>query len=160
MTATEATLRADRLALVEELTTLAPELGWPEATELADAVVEALAHRVLDLDVEPEAIHVVPVLDAAGRRGGSGDAPVGTEHASCRAAAARLRELAPRLDRAVERYTVPGPGRAWAPALGTTARELADLLDRAAERARTGQVGSSAKAVVLRRLHGLLRGLR
>ena len=87
------------------------------------------------------------------RRSGATDQTVTVDHASCRAAAARLRALSPVLAQAA-------PERAWAGAAGQVMGDLAGLLDRLADLSRTRPLTAADKGVVLRRLHGLARRLR
>jgi hypothetical protein len=130
---------------VEELQPVAPDLGWTEATALVDALVEALAHRLVDLGAGRAEPSPLPVVTGA-----VGGADAEPDHASCRAAAARLRRVAPVL-------LDGGPG--YAGDAGAVMTDLADLLDRLADRTRRGRLQRSDKAVVLRRLHALRRRL-
>lgn len=136
------------LRAVEELHALAPDLGWAEASGLADALVDGLAQRCVDVAAgraEPSTLpHVVGAI-------GGPDRPL--DHASCRAAAARLRALAPALSEG------PDP-TAWAVETGAVMVDLADLLERLAHLARTRSLGAADKGVTLRRLHALQRRLR
>ncbi len=138
--------RAQVLRSVDDLQGAAPDLGWPEATGLVDGLVDALAHLLVD------------VADGAARPGrqplvvgaiGGPERPL--DHASCRAAAATLRRVAPVL--------LDG-GPSWAAAGADVALELADLLDRTADHARAARVPPGAKSVLLRRLHALQRRLQ
>lgn len=136
------------LRAADELAALTPDLGWGEATGLVDALVDALAHRCVDLAGGREEPTQLPaVLGAIGGVEG----PV--DHASCRAAAARLRALSPVLSGA-------GPEQGWADTAGQVMVDLAELLDRIADLARTRTLTGADKGVVLRRLHGLHRQLR
>lgn len=132
----------------QELEALAPDLGWPEATGLVDGLVDGLAHRCTDLAsgrTEPTALPLV-----VGAIGGP-ERP--TDHASCRAAAARLRVVAATL-----RGSAGDLG--WGVRAADAAAELAELLDHVADRARTTGLRTGDKGVVLRRLHAVQRGLR
>lgn len=138
------------LRAADELTALAPDLGWAEATGLTDALVDALAHRCVDLAADREEPSPLPVV--VGAIGGA-DSPV--DHASCRAAAARLRAVAP----VVQAGSAAG-GPAWAVGTVTVLTDLADLLDHVAGRSRRRPLTLVDKGVVLRRLHGMHRQLR
>jgi hypothetical protein len=138
---------AAALQAADDLTALAPELGWAEATGLTDALIDTLAHRCVDLAAgRPEPTTLPAVLGAIG---GADAAP---DHASCRAAAARLRALAP----AVGQHD----GLAWTAPTADVMLGLADLLDHVAERSRRRPLTLTDKGVVLRRLHALHRQLR
>lgn len=131
-----------------ELEALAPELGWSEATGLVDALVEALAHRCLDVARGRDEPTPLPLV--AGAVGGPDQA---ADHASCRAAAARLRATASTLRQ-------QDPDRVWVVGAAQAAADLAELLDHVADRTRTGGLRPSDKGVVLRRLHAVQRQLR
>lgn len=135
------------LQAADDLTALAPELGWAEATGLADALVDTLAHRCVDVAAGREVPTVLPAVVGA-----IGGADAGVDHASCRAAAARLRAVAPTVAASAE--------LAWAPGTAEVMTELADLLDGVADRARRRPLTLTDKGVVLRRLHALHRRLR
>lgn len=136
-------------AAAEDLQGLAPDLGWAEATALADALVDALAHRCVDVASGRDEPSTLPLV--VGALGGH-DAPV--DHASCRAAAARLRAATRLLGQG-------GHGaHGWAGTAAEVAGDLADLLDQLADRARAGRIRLTDKGVVLRRLHALQRRLR
>lgn len=143
--APDAPLTAALLA-VEDLQGSAADLGWPEVTGLADALVDALSHLLVDL--AGGASRPTPRPLVVGAIGGP---PRPVDHASCRAAAASLRRVAPLL--------LDG-SPAWAPEAGTVAVELADLVDHAADLARSGRLTPAHKGVVLRRLHALQRRLQ
>lgn len=137
---------ARALRAADELSALSPDLGWAEATGLADALVEALAHRCTDVAAGREEPGPLPlVLGAIGGPDGLVD------HASCRAAAARLR---------ASRSVLGGSELVWAQSGAEVAGSFADLLDQLADRARSRPLTRADKAVVLRRLHGLHRQLR
>ncbi|MFK5633014.1 hypothetical protein [Ornithinimicrobium sp. LYQ103] len=142
---TDAPLAAPLLA-VEDLQGSAADLGWPEVTGLADALVDALSHLLVDLaegaKLPTPRPHVVGAIGGPAR-------PV--DHASCRAAAASLRRVAPLL--------LDGDP-AWAPPAGAVAVDLADLVDHTADLARSGRLATAHKGVVLRRLHALQRRLQ
>lgn len=138
--------RGALLRAVEDLQGAAADLGWPEATGLADGLVDALAHLLVDLADGADAPSPQPVVVGA-----IGGAARPVDHASCRAAAATLRRVAP---------VLLGGGPGWAAAGGEVALELADLLDQVADRGRTGRISPSSKGVVLRRLHHLQRRLQ
>lgn len=128
-----------------ELETLAPDVGWAEATGLVDGLVDALAHRCVDLAAgrgEPTPLPLV-----AGAIGGT-DRPA--DHASCRAAAARLRAAAATLRQ-------DGGEHGWALDAARAAGDLAELLDHVADRTRARSLRASDKSVVLRRLHAAHR---
>lgn len=139
---------APALRAVEDLQAVAPDLGWAEANALVDALVDALAHRLVDVAADRD--EPTPLPPVVGAIGGA-DGPV--DHASCRAAAARLRALSPVLAQAA-------PEWAWAGAAGQVMGDLAGLLDRLADLSRTRPLTAADKGVVLRRLHGLARQLR
>lgn len=136
------------LRAADDLTALAPDLGWAEATGLADALVDALAHRCVDLAAGRGQPGPLPLV--VGAIGGT-DAAV--DHASCRASAARLRALAP-----VVAASPDAPS--WAGVTASVMTDLADLLDQVADRSRRGRLTLVDKGVTLRRLHGLHRQLR
>lgn len=138
--------RGEVLRALDDLQGAGPDLGWAEATGLADGLVDALSHLLVDL--ADGAASPTPQPLVVGAIGGQAR-PV--DHASCRAAAASLRRVAPVL--------LEG-GRPWAAAAGEVALELAGLLDQVADRERGGLVSPSTKGVVLRRLHGLQRRLQ
>lgn len=131
-----------------ELETLAPDLGWAEATGLADGLVDVLAHRLTDLGAGRDRPAPLPVV--AGALGGP-DRPA--DHASCRAAAARLRAAATTLRQ-------EGGGRGWVLDAAQAAGDLAELLDHVADRTRAGGLRAADKGVVLRRMHAVQRLLR
>lgn len=136
------------LRVADDLTALAPDLGWTEATALTDALVDALAHRCVDLATDREQPTTLPlVVGAIGGVDGTVD------HASCRAAAARLRALAPVV-------AARSDGPAWASGTASVMTDLADLLDHVAGRARQRPLTLVDKGVTLKRLHGLHRQLR
>lgn len=138
--------RGDVLRAVDDLQGAAADLGWPEATGLADALVDALSHLLVDLADGTSSPSPQPLV--VGAIGGP-DRTV--DHASCRAAAATLRRVAP---------VLAGGGPAWAATAAVVAGELAELFDQVADRGRTGRVPPSHKGVVLRRLHELQRRLQ
>ncbi|WP_151524301.1 hypothetical protein [Serinicoccus kebangsaanensis] len=125
----------------EEVSGLAPDLGWSEASGLTEGLLDALAHLLADIASGRSAPRPQPVV--VGAIGGADRAP---DHAGCRAAAARLRAHAPVVSRRAH------PCAAGAAAVMT---DLADLLDQVADRSRRGALGGSDKGVVLRRLHRL-----
>lgn len=131
-----------------ELEGLTPDLGWAEATGLVDALVDGLTHRCVDLAAGRDEPTALPLV--AGALGGP-DVPV--DHASCRAAAARLRAASATL-------RGEGAGRSWAVGAAEVAEDLAELLDHVADRTRTGRLRPADKGVVLRRLHAAQRLLR
>lgn len=135
------------LRAADDLTALAPDLGWAEATGLVDALIDTLAHRCVDVAAGRSSPTVLPVV--AGAVGGTDGPP---DHASCRAAAARLRALAP----VVGQHTQ----LAWAVGTAAVMSDLADLLDQVADRSRRRPTTPTDKGVVLRRLHGMHRQLR
>lgn len=131
---------------VEDLQGAAPDLGWPEATGLADGLVDALSHLLVDLaDGAPRPSPQPLVVGAIG------GAPHPVDHASCRAAAAALRRATAVLDAGAP---------TWGPQAGQIATALADLLEHAADRERAGRTQPGDKSVLLRRLHELHRRLR
>lgn len=138
------------LRAADDLTSLAPDLGWTEATGLTDALVDALAHRCVDLAADREEPTTLPLV--VGAIGGA-DGPV--DHASCRAAAARLRALVP-----VVEARVASDGPAWGAGTAAVMADLADLLDQVAGRSRQRTLTRVDKGVTLRRLHGMHRQLR
>lgn len=133
------------LAAVDDLQGEGADLGWPEATGLADSLVDALSHLLVDLGAGHSSPTPRPAV--VGAIGG----PAGPlDHASCRTAAAALRRAGGLL--------VEG-GQPWTQEAAAVAMELADLLDRCAELARSGRLPERSKGVVLRRLRGLQRRL-
>ncbi len=138
--------RTAALAALDDLHDAAADLGWDEATGLVDALVDHLAHLLVDLADGATTPTRRPVV--VGAIGGPAR-PV--DHASCRTAAAALR----RVER-VLRAGAPG----WAPAAGDVALDLSELLDQVADRHRTGRLTPSDKSVVLRRVNVLARRLR
>lgn len=138
--------RTRALLAADELQSMAPDLGWSEASSVAQGVLDVLAHRLVDLaDDRPEPT-VLPLV--VGAIGGA-DQPL--DHASCRAAAARLRSQAALLLTSAH---------GWAQTSGTVMVDLADLLDLAADRSRTRVLTRADKGVLLRRLHAMQRALR
>lgn len=138
--------RAAALAAVEDLQGESADLGWPEASSLGDALVDALAHLLVDLAsgaVSPSAQPTVV--------GAIGGMPRSLDHASCRACAGSLRRAASVFTQA---------SAAWAPPAGEVALDLADLLDHAADLERGGRLTLGHKGVVLRKLQSLGRRLR
>lgn len=138
---------AASLRAAEELTSLTPTLGWSEATGMADALVDALAQRLVDLAAGQE--EPTPLALVAGAIGGPDTA---VDHASCRAAAAGLRVGA--------RLPAAHPELPWATGVAEVMTELADLLDHLADLARRRTPTRADKGVVLRRLHALHGRLR
>lgn len=138
--------RSEVLGAVDDLQGAAADLGWPEATGLADALVDALSHLLVDLADGASTPGPRPLV--VGAIGGP-DRPV--DHASCRAAAATLRRVAP---------VLLGGRPAWSAAAGDVALDLAALLDQVADRGRSRRLTTSSKGVVLRRLHALQRRLQ
>lgn len=137
---------ARALLAADELSSLAPDLGWSEVSSLAQGVLDLLAHRLVDLaDDRSEPTAVPPVVGAVGGPDRSLD------HASCRAVAARLRGHAPLL---------LGSDHGWARESGAAMLDLADLLDGAADRFRARALTRADKSVVVRRLHAVQRRLR
>ncbi|HSP59551.1 MAG TPA: hypothetical protein VLO09_00680 [Ornithinimicrobium sp.] len=134
------------LLAVEDLQTATADLGWPEATGLADGLVDALAHLLVDVADGAEQPSPRPTVVGA-----IGGPPRPVDHASCRAAAATLRRVAP---------AFAGAPPSWAAAAGGVCTELADLLDHAADLGRSGRLTLSHKGVVLRRMHALQRRLQ
>lgn len=134
------------LHAVDELAGLAPDLGWSEASGVTEALLDGLAHRLADAATDREEPRPLPLVVGAI---GEPDRP--PDHASCRAASARLRALSPLLT---------ADPRPWASEGGTIMVELGDLLDHLAERTRRAALTGSDKGVVLRRLHALQRRLR
>ena len=137
--------RGEVLRAVDDLQGAAADLGWDEATGLADALVDALSHLLVDLADGSAAPTPQPLV--VGAIGGAARA---VDHASCRAAAATLRRVAP----------VLGDGPPWAAEAAGVALELAELFDKVAEDGRSGRVPPGHKGVVLRRLHALQRRLQ
>ncbi|GGK67316.1 hypothetical protein [Ornithinimicrobium pekingense] len=137
--------RGEVLRAVDDLQGAAADLGWAEATGLADGLVDALSHLLVDLADGSSSPTPQPLV--VGAIGGPAR-PV--DHASCRAAAAALRRVAPVLD----------AGPPWGAEAARVALELADLFDRVADDGRSGRVPPGHKGVVLRRLHGLQRRLQ
>lgn len=147
--ATATTLVRDAaLAAVEDLQRVAPDLGWGEATGLADGVVDALSHLLVDLADGATTPTARPLV--VGAIAGPAAAP---DHASCRSAAATLRRVAPVLRRGAAEL-------AWAAEAGEVALDLAELLDQVADQARSGRLALAHKGVVVRRLHVLQRRLQ
>ena len=138
--------RAEVLGAVDDLQGAGPDLGWPEATGLTDGLVDALSHLLVDLADGAPVPGPRPLV--VGAIGGPGR-PV--DHASCRAAAATLRRVAP---------VLLGGGHAWSVSAGEVALDLGELLDQVADSGRTGRLAPSSKGVVLRRLHALQRRLQ
>lgn len=134
------------LLAVEDLQDATADLGWPEATGLCDGLVDALAHLLVDLADGSELPSPRPTV--VGAIGGP-TRPL--DHASCRAAAAALRRVAP---------TFGAAGPPWAEGAGQVCTDLADLVDRVADLGRSGRLTPSSKGVVLRRLHALQRRLQ
>lgn len=135
-------------AAVEDLQGQAPDLGWPEASSLTDALVDALAHLLVDLGAG--AATPTPRPAVIGALGGS---PGPVDAASCRATAASLRRSGSLLRRsATAQVGWPGPA-------GDVALDLADLLEQVADQSRTGRLGLAHKGPVVRRLHRLHRTL-
>lgn len=133
------------LALVEDLQTATADLGWPEASALADALVDGVCHLLVDLGSGRARPTQHPaVVGAIGGPGGRLD------HASCRVAAASLRRAGAAL---------LGGQPAWAREGGDVALCLADLVERCVERDRAGRLRPTDKGPVLRELHALQRRL-
>jgi hypothetical protein len=135
------------LALVEDLQGTGADLGWPEATGLVDAIVDALCHLLVDLGQGQPSPTPRPAVVGA-----IGGVPRPLDHASCRAASASLRRAGSAL------LGSDGPG--WARDAGEVALDLAALLERCVERDRAGRLRPLSKSVVQRELHGLQRRLR
>lgn len=133
------------LALVEDLQGTTADLGWPEASALADALVDGLSHLLVDLG--SGRARPTPHPAVVGAIGGP---PARLDHASCRVATAALR-------RAGAALLTAGPS--WAHEGGDLALSLADLLERCAERDRRGRLRPADKGPVLRELRGLQRRL-
>lgn len=131
---------------VEELVELAPDLGWSEASGVAEALLDGLAHRMADASTDRQEPRELPLV--VGAIGGPDRVP---DHAACRATSARLRALAPLLS---------DDPRPWVRQGATVMVELGDLLDQLAERTRREALTVPDKGVVLRRLHALQRRLR
>lgn len=146
-TADDAAARTAAVALaqVEDLQAAAADLGWPEATGLADALVDALSHLLVDLGEGRGAPTPRPVV--VGAIGGP-SRPI--DHASCRVATAALRRAG---------STLLDGDPAWSREAGEVALDLADLLEQCAEAARAERVVSADKGALLRRLGGLRRRL-
>jgi hypothetical protein len=138
--------RRDVLRALDDLQGAGADLGWAEATGLADGLVDTLSHLLVDLADGAAIPSPQPLV--VGAIGGEARQ---VDHASCRAAAATLRRVAPVL--------VDG-GPRWAEEAGQVAIQLADLFDQVADRGRSGAVPPSLKGVVLRRLHALGRRLQ
>lgn len=137
------------VAAVEDLQEHGPDLGWPEASSLADALIDTLSHLLVDLAAGAATPSPRPqVIGALGAGEGALDA------ASCRATAASLR----RAGRLMTEAARPG-GSSWAGAAGEVALDLADLLETTAAQGRAGRLAPMHKGPVLRRLHGLRRRL-
>lgn len=134
------------LRAVDEVAGLAPDLGWGEATTVAEALLDQLAHRLADAAAGQDEPTELPLV--VGAIGGADHTP---DHASCRAVAARLRATAPLL---AARHT------GWERQAASTMVQLGELLDQVADRTRRGRISVSDKGIVLRRLHALQRGLR
>ncbi|MGD8150135.1 hypothetical protein [Ornithinimicrobium sp. Y1694] len=139
--------RAASLAVVEDLQSAAADLGWPEVTALADALIDRLCHVVVDLGAGLEQPTQHPAV--AGAIGGP-SRPL--DHASCRSASAALRRTGHRL-------TLDPAASALAATAAQVALDLADLLDQTVDLERSGRLRISHKGVVLRRLHALARQL-
>lgn len=145
VSSTDEVALAVALALVEDLQGTTADLGWPEATALADALVDGLSHVLVDLaSGRPRPTSHPAVVGAVG------GPPAPLEHASCRVATAALRRAGAVLLEA---------GPAWATEGGDVALSLADLVERCAERERAGRLRPTDKGPVLRELRGLQRRL-
>lgn len=133
------------LAAVEDLQGTSADLGWPEATALADALVDTLAHLLVDVGSGRAAPSPRPAVVGA-----IGGPPGSLDHASCRGASAALR-------RAGAALALAGPP--WAAEAADVALDLADLLQTCADQARTGRLRENQKGVVLRALRAQQRRL-
>ena len=139
-------VRAAAAAVVEDLQAQGPDLGWPEASNLVDALVDTLSHLVVDLGAGAEVPSPHPeVIGAVGGVAGPVDAP------SCRTCAASLRRAA---------HLLANEGSAaWPQRAAEVALDLADLLEQCADLARSARLAPTHKAVVIRRLRALQRSL-
>ncbi|WP_298747802.1 hypothetical protein [uncultured Serinicoccus sp.] len=137
---------ATLLRAAEEVSALAPDLGWSEASGLVEALLDGVAHVLADAATDRDRPRPQPLV--VGAIGGTDRLP---DHAGCRAAAGRLRALSGEL--------LPHPAP-WVAEAATVMTELGDLLDRVADRTRSGALTRADKGVVLRRLHGLHRRWR
>ncbi|KUG53660.1 hypothetical protein AVL62_02465 [Serinicoccus chungangensis] len=134
------------LRAAEEVSLLAPDLGWSEASGLVEALLDGVAHVLADAATGLDRPRPQPLV--VGAIGGADRVP---DHAGCRAAAGRLRALAGEV--------LPHPAP-WVTEAAGVMTELGDLLDRVADRTRSGTLTRADKGVVLRRLHGLHRRWR
>lgn len=143
-----ASTRATALAVLEDLQDQGPDLGWAEANNLADALLDHLSHLLVDVAADAHAPSARPeVIGSVGGSDGALDA------ASCRATASSLRRAGAVLVEAA------GPASAWAGGAGEVALDLADLLEHTASSSRQGQLRSHHRGPVVRRLHALHRRL-
>ena len=134
------------LRAAEEISGLAPDLGWAEASGLTEGVLDAVSHLLADAASGRDTPRPQPLV--VGAIGATDRLP---DHAGCRAAAARLRAHTPALgDHPV----------AWVATAAGVLDEVAALLDQVADRTRRGVLGPGDKGVVLRRLHRCQRRLR
>ncbi|ANS78398.1 hypothetical protein SGUI_1002 [Serinicoccus hydrothermalis] len=134
------------LRAAEEISGLAPDLGWAEASGMAEGLLDSVSHLLADAASGRDAPRPQPLV--VGAIGGADRTP---DHAGCRAAAARLRAHAP---------TLADHPRPWVATAAGVLDDLADLLDQVADRTRRGALGRSDKGVVLRRLHRSQQRLR
>lgn len=150
--ATGAVTEAVTAAVVDDLQGQSPDLGWPDASSLVDALVDALSHLLVD--VGEGARTPSPRPEVIGALGG---APGSLDPASCRATAGSLRRAGSTLHEAAR--ADDRDGATWAGRAGDVALDLADLLESLADQARSGRLTPSHKGPVLRRLRGLQREL-
>lgn len=132
-------------ALVDDLQSTAADLGWSQANGLVDALIDNLAHLLVDAAAQrPQPAPHPQVVGAIGGPDGALD------HASCRTAVAALRRSGAAL--------LAGP-TCWAREAGGVALDLADLLEECVEQERRRVVRPGVKGVVVRRLRSLQRRL-
>ncbi|WP_161600196.1 hypothetical protein [Serinicoccus marinus] len=134
------------LRAAEEISGLAPDLGWAEASGLTEGVLDAVSHLLADA--------------ASGR-----DTPRPSRSSSAPS-------VPPTASRTTPAAGLPRHGSEPTPPPWATTRspgsppragvldEVAALLDQVADRTRRGVLGPGDKGVVLRRLHRCQRRLR
>ena len=150
--ATGAVTEAVTAALVDDLQGQSPDLGWPDASSMVDALVDALSHLLVDLGAGAGSPRPRPeVIGALGGAAGPLDP------ASCRATAGSLRRAGATLLAAEAEEAKQAT--AWAGRAGEVALDLADLLDSLVDQARSGRLRPSHKGPVVRRLRSLQRQL-
>ncbi|GAA5161100.1 hypothetical protein [Ornithinimicrobium tianjinense] len=132
-------------ALVDDLQGTAADLGWSQANGLVDALIDSLAHLLVDAAAQRP--QPGPHPQVVGAIGGP-DGPL--DHASCRTASSALRRTGAALLRG---------STSWAPGAGEVALDLADLLEECVEQERLRRLRPGAKSVVVRRLLSFQRRL-